>query len=91
MGLAFGPVGEGECLCTQAGEGERVVRACCVFLELTGFGVHHHQPFRLRLTGVVRGDSDTSKDDGEDEDTNTSDKGLPFTGHLPRVSLRGIV
>ena len=31
---------------------------------------------------MVRGDGDASQDDGEDEDTNTSDEGLPLTGHL---------
>ena len=46
-------------------------------LELTGFGVDHHQP--LGLAGRVRGDGDARQDDGEDEDTNTSDKGLPRT------------
>ena len=48
-------------------------------LELTGFGVHHHQPFRLRLAGGVRGDGDARQGGGEDEGTNTSDKGLPRT------------
>ena len=48
-------------------------------LELTGFGVHHHQPLGLGLAGGVRGDGDASQDDGEDEDTNTCDKGLPRT------------
>ena len=37
------------------------------------------------------GNGDASQDDGEDENTNTSDEGLPLTGHLPSVSLRGIV
>ena len=59
-------------------------------LELTGFSVHHHQSLMLRLAGVVRGDGDASQDDSEDENTNTSDKRLPLTGHLPSVSLRGI-
>ena len=48
-------------------------------LEVTGFGVHHHQPLRLRLAGGVRVDGYVSQDDGEDEDTNTCDKGLPRT------------
>ena len=37
----------------------------------------------------MRGDGDASKDDGEDDDTNTSDKRLPLTGHQLSVSLRG--
>ena len=45
-------------------------------LELTGFGVDHHQAFRLRLAGGVRGDGDARQGGGEDEDTDTSDKGL---------------
>ena len=43
-------------------------------LELTGFGVHHHQPLGLGLAGGVRGDGDASQDDGEDEDTHTSEE-----------------
>ena len=43
-------------------------------LELTGFGVHNHQPLGLGLAGGVRGDGDASQDDGEDEDTNTSEE-----------------
>ena len=39
----------------------------------------------------MRGDGDASQDDGEDENTHTSDKRLPLPGHLPSVSLRGIV
>ena len=35
----------------------------------------------------MRGDA--SQDDGEDEDTNTGDKRLPFTGHA--MSVRGIL
>ena len=58
-------------------------------LELTGFGVHHHQPLRLGLTAGVRGDGDASQDDVEDEDTNTSEEGLPLTGRPSSVSLRG--
>ena len=79
LGLAFWPVGERQHLLIHTSEGERVGVTC--WLELTRLGVHHHQPFRLRLTGVVRDDSDTSQDDGEDEDTDTSDKRLPLTGH----------
>ena len=37
----------------------------------------------------MRDDGDASKDDGEDEDTHTGDKGLPLPGHA--VSVRGIL
>ena len=57
-------------------------------LELTGFGVHHHQPFRLGLTCVMRGDGDARQDGGEDEDTNISDKRLPWTLHPRRVGAK---
>ena len=86
LGFAFGPVGERQHLRIHPVQGEGV--GVTYLLALTCLGVHNHQPLILGLAGGVRGDSDTSQDDGEDEDTNTSDEGLPLTGHA--TSLRAV-
>ena len=81
MGLAFGPVGESKRLCINTRKNQFVILAGRV-LELTRLGVHHHEPFKLRLVVVVRDDGDDGQDDTDDEDISTSDDGCPLPSNV---------